>query len=166
MKRRKVREPWKRDLDLLTSRLISKYDDSLEALRLIRSGVDAKKAVKELGISIKTLKKYVGSTLKIKNGSIVPKATDNLLRKMRIYENGKEIRIQVRGLRNASIIGQYHSAVGRLIDRNEKNALEVFKKVTILDDKGKRHRLETNRKRIFEIFDRKQEPEYFEIYSK
>ncbi len=166
MKRRKVREPWKRDLDLLTSRLISKYFDSLEVLGLLRRGVEFKKAIKQVGITASTAKKYIDTAIKIKGGQIVPKATDNLLRKMRIYENGKETWIQVRGLRNASVIGRYHSAVGRLIDRNEKNALEIFKKITITDDKGRRHRLETNRKKIFEIFDRKTEPEFFEIYSR
>lgn len=166
MKKRKVRESWKRDLDLLTSRLLSKYDDALEVLRLLRRGVDFNKARKQVGITTSTVQKYLGPAIKIKRGKIIPKATDNLLRKMRIYENGKEVWIQVRGLRNASIIGQYHSAVGRLVDRNERNVLEIYKKITILDDKGKRHRLETNRKQIFEIFDRRQEQEYFEIYSR
>ncbi|MHB8546477.1 MAG: hypothetical protein ACYDAJ_06895 [Nitrosotalea sp.] len=164
MKKRKVREPWKRDLDLLTSRLLSKYDDALEVLRLLRRGMDFDKARKQVGITKPTARKYIGSAIKIKGNKIVPKATDNLLRKMRIYENGREVWIQVRGLKNASIIGQYHSAVGRLVDRNERNALEVFKKITILDDKGRKHRLDTNRKNIFDIFDRREAPESFEIY--
>jgi predicted DNA-binding protein (UPF0251 family) len=163
---RKIREPWKKDLDLLTPKKIAKYDDSLETLRLMRKGVSIRQATKEMGISIKTLQKYVGSALRIKKGKIIPKITDNLLRKMRIYENGKETWIQIRGLRNASVIGQYHSSVGRLIDKNERNTLDVFKKVVITDDKGKKHKLETDRKLLFEIYDKRSEQEFFTIYTK
>jgi hypothetical protein len=85
---------------------------------------------------------------------------------MRIYEDGKEIWIQVKGLKKASLIGQYHSAVGRLVDSNEKNALHIFEKIKIKEYKGKYHKLETNPKKIYEIFDQREEPEYFTIYSK
>ncbi|MEO9307467.1 MAG: hypothetical protein ABI342_04035 [Nitrososphaera sp.] len=163
---RKFNEPWKKDLDLLTPKKMIKYDDSIEALRLMRKGMSIRHATKEMGISIKTLQKYVGSALKIKKGKIIPKSTDSLLRKMRIYEQGKEIWIQVRGLRNSSIVGQYHSAVGKLIDKNERNALRVFKKIVITDDNGKKHRLETDRKALFEIFDKREEHDIFTIYKR
>ena len=157
---------WNIDLDNLTPRQSLKYDDSLEVLKLMRQGYKIRDATNEVGISIPTVKKYVGSGIKKKDNILVPKSTDRLLRAMRIYEDGAEKWIQVRGLKTASKIGQYHSAVGRRVDKNEKNALDLFKKIKIKDAKGKVHKLETDSEDIFEIFDRREEPEFFKIYQR
>jgi len=162
----KIKNNWQRDLDSLSARQAAKYDDSLEVLKMMRDGYGINEASKQVGISVSTAKKYVGSALKIKDHVLVPKSTDHLLRAMRIYENGEEVLIQVKGLKKASMIGQYHSAVGRLVDRNEKNALELFGKIKIRDIRGKIHNLETNRKHIFDIFDRREEEEFFTIYDR
>lgn len=164
--RKRSREPWKIDLNLLTARQSSKYDDSLEVLRLMRRGIKFSDAIKEVGIGSKTVKKYVGSTMKIKNRILVPKSTDTLLRTMRIYENGNEVLIQIKGLKKASIIGKYHSAVGKLVDQNDNNVLDDFKTIQIRDIHRKTHTLETNRNKIFDIFDRREEPEFFTIYDR
>lgn len=162
--KKKIKEPWKIDLDLLTPKRISKYEDALEVLRLMRKGSTIRDGSNEVGISIPTVKKYVDDALKIKDNRLVAKSADSLLRKMLIYEEGEEVWITVKGIRTASKIGRYHSAVGRLVDRNERNALEPFTKIK--DFKGKIHKLETNRKEIFEIFDRREEPEFFTIYQR
>lgn len=157
---------WNLDLDALTVRQSSKYDDSLEVLKLMRQGYKIRDATSEVGISVPTVKKYVGIAIKKRDNVLVAKSADRLLRKMRIYEDGIEKWIQVRGLKNASTIGQYHSAVGRRVDKNEKNALELFKKIKIRDAKGKVHKLEIDSKKIFDIFDRREEPEFFKIYQR
>jgi hypothetical protein len=157
---------WKTDLDSLSPKQLSKYEDSIEVLKLMRNGYSIKEATKEVGITSRTTKHYIGSALKSKNNILVPKVTDHLLRKMRIYEDGKEIWIQIKGLKKASLIGQYHSAVGRLVDNNEKNALQIFQKIKIKEYNRKYHKLETSPKKIYEIFDQREEPEYFTIYSK
>ena len=164
--RKTTRPKWKTDLDSLSPKQLSRYEDSIEVLKLMRNGYSIKDATKEVGITTRIAKHYIGSALKSKNNTLVPRVTDHLLRKMRIYEDGKEAWIQVRGLNKASLIGQYHSAVGRLVDSNEKNALQLFKKIKIKEYKGKYHKLETNSKNIFGIFDQREEPEYFTIYSK
>lgn len=161
-----MKKKWQVDLDTLTPRSSSKYDDSLEVLRLMRQGYKINDASNEVGISPTTVKKYVGLALKKKDNVLVAKSADRLLRKMRIYEDGIEKWIQVKGLKNASIIGQYHSAVGRRVDKNERNALELFKKIKIRDAKGKAHILETDSRNIFDIFDRREEPEFFTIYQR
>lgn len=164
--RKTTRPKWNIDLDKLTPKQLSRYEDSIEVLKLMRNGYSIKEATKEVGIVPRTVKHYIGTALKSKNNILVPKATDHLLRKMRIYEDGKETWIQVKGLSKASLIGQYHSAVGRLVDSNEKNVLPPFEKIKIKEYKGKYHKLETNPKKIFEIFDQREEQEYFTIYSK
>lgn len=132
----------------------------------MRKGIKFADSIKEVGIGSKTVQKYVGSALKIRDKTIVPKSTDTLLRTMRIYENGNEVLIQIKGLKKASIIGKYHSAVGRLVDQNDNDALENFKTIRIRDIRRKNHTLETNKKEIFDIFDRREEPEFFTIYDR
>lgn len=156
---------WKTDLSSLTDRQSAKYEDSLEVLRVMRKGTSFSKAVKTLRISPSTTKKYLGNSLSKKNGKLVPKKNDNLLRQIRIYENGKEVFIQVKGTNNAKKIAQYHSAIGQRIDKNDKTALESFKRMVIKDHTGKYHTFETDLEKILDILQRKEEPPFFTIYK-
>ncbi|MHB8602756.1 MAG: hypothetical protein ACYC6W_03475 [Nitrosotalea sp.] len=163
MKRRN--ENWKVDLDLLTPKQLAKYHDSIEALYLIRHGSSLKNASETTRVSIPTIKKYIGSTLRVKNRKTIARKSDNLLRKMSIYENGKEIFIQVKGRKKTSLIGKYHSAIGRLIAQNDMNKLQSFQEIKIRDIKGKVHRFETDVDKIKQILERIEEPEFFNIYA-
>lgn len=153
-----------KQINSLTSKQIAKYEDSLEVLNLMRKGNAIKDASRQVGISIPTVKKYVGSALRIKNQRLVAKKSDNLLRKIRIYENGREVWIIVQGNKRSSIIGQYHSAVGRIDE--DQSILELFKKKRIRDADGQVHRLEVDITKIFSILERREEPEFFTIYSR
>lgn len=150
-------------VDLIPKRL-AKYEDSLEVLNLIRKGTTIKEASKQVGISVPTVKKYVHSALWIKNHRLVAKKSDDLLRKIRIYENGKETWVTVRGNKRSSLIGQYHSAVGR-IDKDQ-SILKSFKNKRIKDADGQVHRLEVDVTKILSILERREEPEFFTIYSR
>lgn len=154
------------DLDKLTSKQLAKYEDSLEVLRLVRKGKSLNQASKQVGISPSTVKRHVGSALKLKNKRIIARKNDSLLRKIRIYENGKEEFIQTRGRKNSSLIAQYMGAVGRRIDKNDINALKQFEKKSIIDSKGKHHRFETDIKKLIKIFEKREEPEFFTIYQR
>lgn len=155
-------EKWQVDLDLLTQKQLAKYEDSLEALNLIRHGTSLKKASKTVRVSVPTIKKYVGSALQIKNNRTIARQSDNLLRKMAIYENGNKVFVQVRGKKKAGTIGKYHSAISRI--PNEPSVLVPFQEITIRDNKGRIHRFETNPEKIDEILKRIEEPEFFDIY--
>jgi len=161
-----LKQKWKKDLDLLTSKQSAKYDDSLEVLRLIRKGMSLNQASKQVGISPSTAKRYVGIALKLKNKRIVARKNDSLLRKIRIYENGKEEFIQIKGRKNSSIIAQYLGAVGKRIDKNDVAALDSFEKITIRDFKGNHHKFETDIKKLIQIFEKREEPEFFTIYQR
>ncbi len=157
---------WKKDLDLLSSKQLAKYEDSLEVLSIMRKGTTIKNASKQVGISVPTVKKYAGSALKLKSHRLVAKQSDSLLRKIRIYENGKEEFIQTRGRKNSTILAQYMSAVGRRIDRNDTTALKLFENKTIIDSKGRHHKFETDIKKLIKIFEKREEPEFFIIYGR
>lgn len=160
-----MRAKWQTDLSLLTPRQFAKYQDAIEVLRVMRSGASFSKATKMVSISPGTARKYLGNTLSKKNGKLVAKKTDNLLREVRVYENGKEELLQVRGLNNVRKVAQYHSAIGQRIDKNDKTALESFKGIVIKDHTGKYHRLETDIEKILGILQRKEEPPFFTIYK-
>ena len=162
----KSKQPWKKNLDLLPVKQITKYEDSLEVLSLMRKGNTINKASKQVGISPTTVKKYAGSALRLKNRRLVAKKSDNLLRKIRIYENGKEDFIQTRGRKNSTIGAQYMGAVGRRIDRNDVDALKLFENKTIIDFKGKHHKFETDLKNLIKISEQREEPEFFTIYRR
>ena len=161
-----VRKNIPTDLDNLTSKQLVRYQDSLEVLRMMRSGTSFSKASSTVGISPSTAKKNLGNVLSTKKGKVTAKKSDMLLRKMRIYENGKEVFIQVRGSRRAKKIAQYHSAIGQRLDRNNKTALKPFRGSFIKDSRGKIHRFETDIDKIVTIFEQREEPEFFTVYQR
>lgn len=151
------------DLDKMTSKQIANYEDSLDVLNRMRHGDSLAQASKQVGISTRTVKGYVGSALIFQNRRWKAKKSDRLLRKIRIYENGKQAWITIRGIKQARIIGQHHSAVGRLAD-NESSLLP-FKKIKIKDAKGKVHHLETDPAKVFSILERQEDMEFYTIYG-
>ena len=152
------------DLDNMPPKQIAKYEDCLDVLNKVRQGESLTHASKQVGISPQTVKRYVGTALKSKNHRWIAKQSDRLLRKISIYENGKQTWITVRGIRQARIIGQYHSAIGRLA--NDQSALLPFEKIKIKDTKGNFHRLETNPSNIFAILERQEDVEFYTIYGR
>ncbi|TAK25116.1 MAG: hypothetical protein EPO37_01845 [Nitrosarchaeum sp.] len=147
----------------LTPKQQAKYDDALEVLRLVRKGTSFSHATKMVGINSATVKKKIGNAITKKNNRIIAKKKDSLLRTLKIYENGKEVFITVKGTANAKKIARYHSALGRRIDRNDKNALSSFD--TITDAKGHIHHFEINLDPILSVLQSKEEPPFFSIYK-
>jgi hypothetical protein len=159
-----TKQKWRKNLDLLSDKQIAKYEDSLEVLSIMRKGITITNASRQVGISVPTVKKYTGSALKLENHRLVAKQNDTLLRKLRIYQKGKEIWITLRGNKQSVIIGQYHSAIGRL--EKDEFALKPFKKIKIKDANGKIHRLETDTTKIFAILEKREDSEFYSIYGR
>lgn len=155
-----------KDLDELPPKKITKYEDSLEVLRLMRkSNITLTKASRKVQISPSTVKRNVGSALQKKNRRIIARKNDNLLRKMRIYEEGKEVWVQVKGNKTAEKINRFQGTIGEFQTQGKSNALQDFERETIRDKDGKLHRFETNPDIIKEIIERREEPEFFSVYS-
>ena len=155
-----------KDLDKITPKQISKYEDSLEVLQLMRKQkMTLTKASKTVGISSKTVKRHLGSVIQKKSNRIIAKQNDNLPRKIRMYQNGKEIWVQVRGNKRAAEIAKYHGAVGKLLYEGQPNAVQIFENKSIKDTKGKIHHFETDSKKLQGIAERREEPEFFSLYS-
>lgn len=162
--RKKLQRALRTNLDKLTSKQIANYEDSLEVKTKMLDGTSLTKVAKQVGISPSTVKQYLGSALTLQNHRWIAKSSDRLLRKIRIYEKGKQIWITVRGRKHATLIGQYHSAIGRLT--KDQSALKPFRKIKIKDVNGKIHHLETDSARIFEILEQQEDAEFYSIYAR
>lgn len=153
------------NLDLLTPKQLARYNDSLEVLRLMRHGSSFYKATNSVGISSSTVKKNLGNAITKKKNRIVARKSDNLIRHLRLYENGKETFIQVKGTNKSKKIAQYHSAIGQRLDKDNPIPLKAFKDSIIKDSLGKYHTFETDIKAIQEILLKQENPEFQTIYK-
>ena len=138
---------------------------SLSILNRIRRRENPQNIINDSQISEKNILKHLGNNIKIKNNSIKVTKIDKIPREMIISENGKEILIIVKNSKDASKIGQYHNAKRQFLESGNSSSLKKFKKIKIKDADGKIHQFETSPKKIIEIEDRKEEPEFFDIYS-
>ena len=155
-----------KDLDKLSPKQISKYEDSLEVLRLMRKQkMTLTKASRIVNISPKTVKRHLGSVIQKRSNRIIAKQNDNLPRKMRLYENGKEVWIQVKGNKKAATIARYHGAIGRLLNQGQTDAMKNFENETLKDMKGKTHNFEIKSKKIQAIAERREETPFPPIYA-
>lgn len=138
---------------------------SLSILNRIRRGENPKNVIDDSKIYEKNLLKHLGNNIKIKNNIIKVTKSDKIPRQMIISENGKEIPIIVKNSKDASKIGQYHNAKRQFLETGDSSSLKKFKKIKIKDTDGVLHKFETSPKKIIEIEDRKEEPEFFDIYA-
>lgn len=153
------------NLNSLTPKQLARYNDSLEVLRLMRHGSSFYKSINTVGISSSTAKKNLGKTIIKKKNRVVARKSDNLIRQLRIYENGQEIFIQVKGTTKSRKIARYHSAIGQRIDKDNSIPLQTFQDSLIKDVSGKYHTFETDIKMIQEILLRHENPEFRTIYK-
>jgi hypothetical protein len=155
------RKKWSR----LTHQEKTKRNLSLEVLRRIRHGDSLTVSCEEAGISQKEAVKYLRSCLYKKKGRWIPKKYDSIERAMQIYENGEIRAIVIRGSKDSAIIGEYYNAVKNYLISGDSSYLKPFKKKTIIDAYGKKHKLETDPDKIRDIEESKEEAEFFEVYS-
>jgi len=138
---------------------------SLSVLNKIRRGENPRNVINDSEISEKNLLKHLGNNIKIKNKTIKVTKSDKIPRQMIISEHGKETLIIVKNSKDASKIGEYHNAKRQFLETGKSSGLKKFKKIKIKDIDGKSHQFETSPKKIIEIEDRKEEPEFFDIYA-
>ena len=150
----------------LTSRQLTKYTDSLEVLRLMRTGLSFRQATNSVGVSTTMTKKFIGSSIFKRKNRIKPKKKDNLIRKLRINENGKEISILVKGNKKSRLIAQYYGSIGQALNQNNPTNLKKFQKRRLKDIHGKFHFFETDIEKLQLIELKKEEPEFFTIYGR
>jgi hypothetical protein len=124
-----------------------KWDDSVHVVAKMRSGkISLTKAAREFGLSPKAVLARVGSALrKTKSGRYVARPSDKLLRVLGIPggpEGTHEVAIKDSAV--ASKLGEYSNAVRRFIETGDASGLKKFRRLKLLDEKGKRIKLLTD----------------------
>ena len=100
---------------------------ALSALRAMRDGASISRAARENGVTIRTMKRYVGSVLvqDRPGGRIRARKTDRLVRYLQIPGPTGPIEITAHGSKQASEFAQYKAAINRLL-RGDRNALAAW----------------------------------------
>ncbi len=100
---------------------------ALRALGAMRRGYTLSKAARDNGVTVRTMKRYVGSAL-LQNrpgGRIRASKSDRLTRYLQIPGPDGPKDVTVRGSRAASQFANYKAAINRLL-RGDRNAMEKW----------------------------------------
>jgi hypothetical protein len=106
------------------------------AISKMRIGVSLRKASRESGVAPRTVLKWAGSALrKSKSGRYSAKASDRLVRQLKIPTPQGPQEISVRGLRAASRLGRYWVAVHKYYETGDVSGLRKFRgeSITAID---------------------------------
>lgn len=156
---------YKKSWNTLTPKEKPLRERSLEILGIARKSKQSlSKIAKKHHTTANTVIKNTNAFKKI-NNRWIPKKFDKISRSMIINENGKEKSIEINNSKTASIIGKYHNAVKQFLNTGDKKFLSEFRNKTIKDSNGKIHKFETSPKKIIEINEKIEEPEFYEIYG-
>ena len=149
----------------LTPRQKAVRERSLEVLSVARNSKQSlSKIAKNHGIALKTVLNNTNA-FKKKDNRLVPKKFDRISRVMKINENGKVKSIEINDSRTASVIGAYHNAEKTFLNTGDSSQLKKFTKKRIKDSKRKIHKFETNKRKVIQINESIEEPEFYEIYG-
>lgn len=138
---------------------------ALEALRLIRSGKSFTNAAKSTGISPKTARNQLRGTLFKRKRRWRARAQDRIERALVIYERGRLKTVILRDSETASLVGRYLNDAKKVLETGDRSLLKKYRKVTIKDSKGKKHKLETRIDKIKAIELAREEIEFSDIYA-
>jgi hypothetical protein len=110
----------------------STYNKALRVLgNMRRTGKRVNAAAREEHMDPRTVRKYVGTELRARNGRVEPTKGDGRTRRMLIPTALGNSPIKVRGSKQASLLGKYMSAVGQYLRTGETEALKAFEGRTI-----------------------------------
>jgi len=124
---RSEREAWARSRALhskLSARSFAARDRALHALADMRHGASTSEAARDNGVTLRTIKKYVGRLLvqDRSGGRLRASNTDRLVRYVQIPGPFGPVEIKVRGSKQASDAAKYDAAVSRFL-RGDLKAL-------------------------------------------
>ena len=102
-------------------------------------GVSLRQASREFGLDPRTVVRLGGSALRKRaNGRYKAKASDRLLRVLRVPTREGLREIAVRDSRQASQVAEYWNAVHRYLETGDDSALRKFRRKRITDANGVR----------------------------
>jgi hypothetical protein len=124
------------------------WDSVAHVVSRMRDRVSLRKASAEFGIAPSIVVDLGRPALQKKNGRYVATKTDRLLRVLTVLGSKGKKRIATRDSRQASLVGGHWAAVQKYLQIGDDSALLKFKKKSVTDASGRRHRLLTNLKEL------------------
>ena len=124
MSKQKLRTPNKGARAKLTKKSDAARERSLKALWAVRQGDTLSRAARDNGVTIRTIKRYLGSAL-VQNrpgGRIRATKSDRLVRYLQIPGSNGPRDVTVRGSKMASEFAHYKAAINRFL-RGDRNAM-------------------------------------------
>jgi len=114
----------KRNANPRSERNVEARNRSLHALAQMRHGASLSRAARDNGVTVRTMKRYVGSALlQDRRGAHISAAkSDRLVRYLEIPGPHGPIEITARGSKQASEVAKYKAAVNRFLG-GDSNAL-------------------------------------------
>lgn len=128
------------------------FDRRLEAgLRAVKSGGMLTQAARSIHVSPERLRRYLAETgVGHKRGRRWIIGPDHRPRRMQLYSRGRVIVVNV-GPDEAAGIGQYMSAVGLFLDRNDPAFLAPFHGRSVTDLAGRRHPFDADPNALYRL---------------
>jgi lambda repressor-like predicted transcriptional regulator len=104
-------------------------------------GLTLRQASRRFGVSPNTVLRLASSAFRKKNGKYMAKTTDRLLRVLLVPSKKGLREVAIRDSRQASLIGEYWSAVEKFLVRGDASFLRKLRRRSVTDASGKRIRL-------------------------
>jgi len=121
------------------------WDRTVQVITRVRDGVPLNVALREFGVSRKTVMRLAGPALRrLPNGRYVAKPTDRLLRVLPVPQQGGLRWIPVTDSREASVIGKFWDVVDEALRKGDASALRRFPRKWVMDESGQRVQLLTD----------------------
>lgn len=130
----------------------------------VKSGKSLEAASKAYRMKPETVRRHIDGFVKEAGRWRVKRVVKNEM-SMRIYSRGREKQILVPDVRQASIIGRYNNAVKNFLRTHDESFLTPFVGQSIKDSQGVAHRLETDAKELYMLWERKPEEQQRPIYD-
>jgi hypothetical protein len=120
-----------------------RWENATHVVSKMRSeNISLTKAAREYGLTPKAVLARAGSALrKTKSGRYVARPSDKLLRVLKLPG---QIEVAVRDSATASKIAEYWDAVDKFVGTGDSSKLKKFRRLKLLDEKGKRIKLLTD----------------------
>ena len=144
---------------------LSQNDVRLEtALKAMRRTGTQVAAAKQAGVSAERLRRFLYENKLATRQGNQWQFSDDRIREMSVLSEGQMRRMRLRGFDEASLNGEYLSAVGQFIIKNDPEYLADFVGQSVRDAKGKSHPFETDPNELYRLYHSGDEP--FEVYYK
>jgi hypothetical protein len=158
------------ELSTVPFRALSPADKVLRSRALIvkanmRNGMSLGEAARQEQLKPTEVIRQIGRYLFKHNGQWRARQTDTIERSRWFFSNGERISVILTNSRDASLVSKYLATVRHALETGDESLLKPFKRLTIKDADGKKHRFETRLNVLYELEEQRDEDHFDGIYD-